>query len=381
MNPTITTRAALAALTALLALPLFVHAAEFVTGDQPSVGSGVAINDDLYLFGGNVSMSGDITGDLIAGGGSVLVSGDVTEDIAVGGGNVTILGSVGDDLRVGGGNVVVNGPVGGDVLVGGGQVQLAGGSIGGDVAVGAGTLRLESPVAGDVLVGGGDVYINSSIAGNVRVEAEKVTLGSGASIGGTLTYAAASEVVMEEGATVAGEIVRQERAARGGPTAGKAAGIFTLALLGKLLMTLVGALALGLFFRRFATEMVQRGAARPLLEMGRGLIFLIVTPIVGIILLVTVIGIPLGIIVLLGYALILVATCFLASIVLGSLVDKWVRKPMEYRVTWQNITVGAILYTLLSLVPIVGWLAQFALVLLALGALLQLKWSVAKEWR
>jgi hypothetical protein len=361
-------------------LPLLAHAAEFVTGEQPSVASGVAVKDDLYLFGGNVSMSGDITGDLIAGGGSVLIGGNVTEDIAVGGGNVTILGDVGDDLRVGGGNIIVSGSVAGDVLAGGGQIQLAGDRIGGDLAVGAGTLRLDSPVAGDAQIGGGDIYINASIAGNLEVQADKVTLGPEANVAGDFIYSSPRLAVIEDGAVIGGETSYTETKGKRMSKSGMAA-IFSVALLVKVLMTFVGALAFTLVFKRYFGALLQRAVQSPLAHMGLGIVFLIVTPILSLVLLITVLGIPLGMLGLIGFAGALIFASLAAPVVLGSVVDKWMFKRHEYRITWVTVLIGVALYVLVGLIPFIGWIAKFLVFLVTIGAVLNVKWSIAKEWR
>ena len=53
----------------LLAPPLFAFAAEFRTGDQPSLPQGEVFIGDLYMAGGNVTVNGSVRGDLIATGG------------------------------------------------------------------------------------------------------------------------------------------------------------------------------------------------------------------------------------------------------------------------------------------------------------------------
>src|SRR3989344_6913492 len=90
----------------LLALPLFAFAAEFRTGDQPSLSEGEVFVGDLYMAGGNVTVSGSVRGDLIATGGNILLSGPVSADLAAAGGSVSGLGNVSEIGRVAGGNIV-----------------------------------------------------------------------------------------------------------------------------------------------------------------------------------------------------------------------------------------------------------------------------------
>jgi carbonic anhydrase/acetyltransferase-like protein (isoleucine patch superfamily) len=359
----------------LLCMPAVALGAQFYGGDQASVPG--AVNDDVYVGGGSVMSAGAVTGDLYAGGGTVIVSGPVSQDLVVGGGTVTVLNSVGDDLRLGGGNLTVQGDVGDDVLIGGGQVLVTGGRIGGDATIGAGVLRLESPVGGSAKLGGGDVYINTAIAGSVTIDADKVTLGSNAVIAGDLTYRSPNELVLEDGARVLGDTNYEPREAREGAAA-KAA-FFSFATVVGFLMLLAASLVLGLFFRRFSTDLVVGAYERPFVELARGFVFLIVAPVAAVILLISVIGVPLGLLALVGYVATIIFSWLLSPVLLGSFVWKWVTKG-EYVVSWQSITVGVILFSLLSLIPIVGWLAEFVLVLMALGSSLRIRWSVAQQW-
>lgn len=372
------TKRAVGALGLALLVPVVAFATTFHSGDTVDLRTGEAVYEDVYAAGGTVTSGTQIVGDLYVGGGTVLVTGPVSSDVVIGGGTVTITSAIGDDLRVGGGTIVVQGSVNGDVVVGGGQINLSGRSIGGDVLAGGGTLRLEAPVGGDVRAGGGEVFINAPVAGDLHVEAEKVTLGSRAVISGNFTYKSPTEAVMEPGAVVRGETSYTPAPHRNNVAA--FAALVSIAMLIKVLMLLAGALVFGLVFKRYGTRLVRDAFAKPLPELGRGLLVLIATPIISILLMVTIIGIPLGILGIIGFVGLMIFSWFMAPVLLGSFIYQWFKKG-EYVVTWQTILIGVIAYTLLGVVPFVGSLVQFALMLLVLGTAARLKWHLAKEWR
>lgn len=371
--------AALAALGVLFLTPMTAGAAIIKTGDQPSTAASERLTDDVYLAGGNVNSAGAITGDLIAVGGTVVVSGAVSQDLMVGGGNVTVLGAVGDDVRVGGGTVVLNGRIAGDLIVGGGQVTVAGPGIGGDVLGGVGMVRIDAPVAGDVTLGGGEVYINAPIQGSVKFTGEKLTLGASAVISGSLTYKSPKEVIIEDGASVRGETVYTPMESKAG---GKkaVAGILSLIFLGKMIAVLACALVVGLIFNRYAREVVANAGEQPLLELGRGFLALVAVPVASIILLVTVLGIPLGLFGLAAFVGMMILTSIVAPIVLGSVAYRYFTK-RDYEVTWLTILIGVVAYSILGLIPFVGWIATFAVFLITLGSMIRIKWHGAKNWR
>ena len=373
-------RAALliAFLTALLALPFFAAAAEIRTGDQPSLGTDERFAENVYIAGGTITSSGVATRDLIAAGGSILVRGAVGGDMLGAGGSITLLGNVADDVRLAGGNIVVSGGVGGDAMLFGGQINVSGAGVQGDLIAGGGTIRVDAPISGRTRIGGGDVYLNSTIRGDVEIFAEKLTLGRSARVEGNLSYTAAAEATQEEGARVAGETNFTKKPRTISVTG--AAKVISLALLVSFLSQLAAGLLFGLVFKRFVLALVEGSVARPLLEVGRGLVVLIVLPVLSFLLLFTYIGIPLA---LLGIALFFTTILYLwiaTPVILGSLAYRSFFGG-DFDVNWKTILLGAVIYNILGLIPIVGWLTQFILMLLALGITVKLKWEIAKEWR
>lgn len=362
--------------------PLVVGAADVNVGEQASVAQSTTIPDDTYLAGGSVMHSGTIRGDLAAVGGSVVISGPVSGDVLVGGGSITITGAVGDDVRFGGGTITVQGTVAGDVVGGGGQVALGGSKVGGDVVIGAGSIAIETPVAGDLLLGGGDVYINSAVDGSVRMYAERVRFGPKALIQGTLVYSSPQEAILEAGAQVKGEIrytpVEQAVPENPASSLGALAGVWVVS---KAFMMLLGALAFGYFFSRYSQELVTRVVAKPWAEGARGIVFIIVVPVLVLILLISVIGITLGLMTLFAYIAALIAVSMVAPIIVGGILYKVLFSASAYEVHWKSILLGVVILSILSILPIVGWLLKFLIYAVTLGAMLGIKWDVAQGWR
>ena len=97
---------------------------------------------------------------------------------------------------------------------------------------------------------------------------------------------------------------------------------------------------------------------------------------------VTIVGVPLGIIGLIGFFGIIAFGCIVvAPVVLGSLLHKWITKSSGYTVSWSGIVLGVVVYHLLTFVPLVGWILKFAIFLIAIGALVTTEWRIVKEWR
>jgi len=365
-------------------LPLSASAAEFRAGQEARLGSGETINGNLYLGGGNVTDTGAVKGDLVIGGGTILVSGPVGQDLLIGGGNITVSSDVGGDLRIGGGSVTVQGKIAGDAVIGGGNITLASSQVSGDAMLGGGSIVIESPINGNLKAGGGQVTVNAPIEGNVVIRANKVTLGPKANIQGDLTYTSATEATRETGAVVHGktdytksETITKPEAA---PQAALAA-FFTLWIFAKLLMLLLAAFLFLWIFPAYAQSLVTIYATKPLENLGKGFVGFIVAPIASILLLMTVIGIPLGFLGLLGFAALMIFATLATPVLVGSIVHKWIWKPAGYVVDWKTILLGVAVYWVLGFIPFLGGLVKFILVLITLGVTLQIKWNVIKELR
>ncbi len=369
----------------LLVFPILTLAAEFRAGQQTSFASSEKTATNLYMAGGTVVSSGTADKDLLMAGGTALVSGPVTGDLFIVGGNITVLNQVSGDLRIGGGNIIINGNILGDAVVGGGQIVLSGKIIGGDVAAAGGAVRLDSEVKGNVKIAGGEVYINAPVGGDADIKANKLTLGPNADIRGNLKYSANKPVIIEEGGKVRGETaftqLKGHDGINKGMTAGLIFGLFTFVFVVKFLMLLTAALIFGLVFRRYSRELVEKATANPLKELGRGVVTLIVLPILSIILLITIIGAPFGILGLLSFIMLCILGAVLTPIFLGSLVYKWISKKPDYIINWKTILLGIVIYFILGLIPLLGWVVKCIAVTITLGAALNIKWQILKAWR
>lgn len=365
----------------LLMSPVLIFASEFRAGQQPSFASSERADGNLYMAGGAVISAGNASKDLLIAGGTVLSSGQVIGDMFVVGGDVTILGQVFGDARVGGGNIIISGDIFGDAVVGGGQIILSGKSVGGDVALAGGTVRVDSEIKGNVKIAGGEIYLNSSIGGNVNIKAEKLTLGPNADIRGNLKYEAKKPAIIENGGVVRGETIFTELSRGSVVNRGGIFEFFTVMILVKFLMIFIASLIVGLVFRKYSKELVEKATANPLKEFGRGIVTMIVLPVLSIILLVTIIGIPLGILGLLSTLIIFIFVSIITPIFLGAVIYGWMFKKSDYIVNWKTILLGSIVYVFLGLIPFIGWIAICVLSAITLGAMLNIKWQVLKGWR
>ena len=107
----------------------------------------------------------------------------------------------------------------------------------------------------------------------------------------------------------------------------------------------------------------------------------IVFPVASVLLLLTIVGIPIGVIGLIAFAGAMIFSWISAAIILGVFLHRWLKKVNVFTISWKTILLGVVVFSLLGLVPVIGWIIQCALVLLALGSAMKFKWNMMKEWR
>jgi len=316
-----------AALLVLAAVPAPAAADETRTGDTVVVEEGETVDDDLQAFAGTVIVRGTVNGDLTA----------VT-------GNVFVDGEVNGNLQAFSGNVRINGTVTGDVSATGGNVFLA----------------RDGRVGGQFQAGAGNVVVEGEVGGDARLGASTITVGPTAAIDGDLAYD--GNLTLSEEAQIGGEVRQEDDLGAGGQGplvpgwVGWAYGLLANLLLGAVVL---------LIFPAFSTRLTDRAASDPLRSGGAGLLALVGIPILLALLFVSLVGIPLGLIGMLVYGLLLWLGYVYGSFAVGSrllsLADAGSR--------WLALFVGLLAVSVVGLVPILGGLVQFLVLLLGLGAL------------
>jgi cytoskeletal protein CcmA (bactofilin family) len=336
------------------------------------------IGSDTFVFGGSVRIDRPVVGDLIAAGGNVDVDAPVAGDAMLAGGNLRITAKVEGSVHAGGGRLILDAPIGRNVRVGGGQVDVGPmAAIGGNVTVGGGQVTLRGPVKGNVTVGGGRVLIDAAVGGDVESYAGQVTLGPNARLAGKLRYRSGDELVRDPAATVAGATERLampgrsasspaqserdwgQRVHRAGPSWLWTAGLMAIAAL------LVGVLPVT------SMRVAEGLRTRFGWSLLWGFIALVCIPVAALILLITIIGIPLALLVVLLYCALLLVGYVGSAIGLGQWALGRFKADAAQRTGWRigAAVLAVLLLALLGSVPFIGGFVAFVAVLAGIGAI------------
>jgi len=346
---------------AILIVPVSVDAATVVrTGDTVSVTDGQRVDGNFYALSNSLALSGPVNGDVVAASlGSMSINAPVAHDVLLLGGSVGVNASVTEDVRVIAGDVTIADSVGGSVFVVGGRVKiLSTATVAGDVLVVAGEAIIEGTVTGQVLGRAERVRIDGAIAG-LDMDVFELTLGDRARVAGTVAYTSENDLVRDPGAIVEGDITKSAVAPDEPTSYRDAAMMFLVSLFASLSLLLVGR-RIVVRYARVATENVAKSSLV-------GFSMLVTIPIAIIVLMVSVLGLFLGLISLALFALMVFLALPLLNIVAGGLVARTFIQTTEVNVL--SVTLGALLVQAMLFVPILGAVTLFLLFLTAIGGL------------
>lgn len=339
-------------------------------------------DSDHFAAGSEVVVARPVAGDLIAGGGKLDVRADVAGDAVLTGGEVRVDGRVGESLYLMGGKLSVNGAVGRNARLGGGQVDLGvPAEVAGNLSVAGGEVNLKGRVNGYLQVAGGKVLLDGIVGGDVEARTGELTLGPNARITGKLRYASRNDMRRDPAAQVQGPVERvpveggwpvPEDMERGMGRSGS--WIWTLGLLvlaGVLVMALPG------FSGRLAETLRTRFPVSLLL----GFVLLVCLPVAAVLMMITLIGVPLGLLTMVLYPALLLLGYVCSGVALGDWLGKRFRLPLSQgslgRVA--AAVLGVLVIGLLARVPWLGGLVMAVALLAGLGALAMQAWQSSRK--
>lgn len=228
------------------------------------------------------------------GAGRIKLQGKFRNDVWAWGRHINLAGVIHDHARLAGTSVAIHGQVQGNALVAANNVHLARSSV---LAAGAHifgeNVICEGAVTGGLTIVGGNVTLAGHCGGNVEVKARDLVILPGAVIDGDLDYWTPKTVIVPEHAAVKGRFRRLQSPA--GKPAGKIIAALPLAIWGFLSSLCAGALLV------LCCPVLAAGAGlaarhTPGRSLMSGLLLLAVAPALILLLMLSVIGLPAGLI-------------------------------------------------------------------------------------
>jgi cytoskeletal protein CcmA (bactofilin family) len=242
------------------------------------------------------------------------------------------------------------------IVLSGSVLVDRGETVPGDVVVVDGDAVIRGSVKGDVVVVDGDVTIRGKVGGDVVAVAGVATLGRRARIAGDLVYFD-DKPVIARGARVAGDVQKVDGSEIGEALGALAIGIWVAFSVSLLLFGLI----LMLLAPRAAEAIARTARSRWGMAIGVGFAVFILLPIVAVLIALTIIGTPLGVLLLVSlvplFAMAYVSTAF----AVGRLILKKSGIPA--------FLLGMLILCLLTLVPFLGGVVATLAIIFGLGLL------------
>lgn len=355
------------------------------------------VHEDLYITGGTVTINAPIFGDLIIAGGTIVINDTVTNDILLMGGSVNFNGIVGDDIRCLGGNLTISKNVSGDVVIAGGSVSIESTATIGGLLISGGDVTINSDIDGEIKSQFGNLILNGKVTKNIDCRGGKLTING--TVGGDAILAA-NTIIIGNNAAFNQKVrywnkkesldfkqsLKNEKAVFDASLhlyTSKWYYLGASTIMG-LLWYLGMALLLILLIQYLFSNTMKRAAntvfENTLKSLGYGFAFLIAIPVIIILAFVTIIGVPVGLVLLISYITLLL----LASIITSVVAANWLNSRNNYKWNFWRIAVVAfftfIILKIVTATPIAGWIILPLLVCISFGAiLLNINWKSKRK--
>lgn len=359
-------------LAVIVALPSIGHALEIRRNDNAvTVPAGETIDDSLLAAAPTITIDGNISGDLLAFGREVTVRGNVNGNLVTGAQRVTIEGTIGgsvigaaEDLSFG------NVRVGGDLYGFANDVEITrDANVSGNATAFAKSIEVDGGVGVDLRSFGETVRISGTVGDDVVARTGRITLQPSARVTGDVTAHVDSQddVEIVAGAVVSGnvdtQIVEREQRRNRYETVGYY--VSQIVRLGA--MFLAGLLLFWLF--PVLREVSLPNVFAVLRSGAIGLAAAVTLPVAAVLLCITIVGIPLGILTFVLGAIGLYLSKIVIAQIIGRAVFRAPQGPPHYAAT---LIAGLVIIIVAINLPFIGGVANFVMTLVGFGIIVSL---------
>jgi cytoskeletal protein CcmA (bactofilin family) len=326
--------------------------------------AGETIENDLIVHGEIVRIEGTVAGDLIVAARLVEVSGTVTGDVLAFAEEIDVTGTVGGNVRTGSRSLDIEGIVERNVTAAGEILRVGPGAhIRGSFTAAGREAILAAPVERDLLIAAQTHQIDSRVGGSALLAGETLTIGDAAVAEGPIQFYGGQEPEVAAGAKLASPVAferieEEDESSR-------------LSWFGHFLFFWAAAFVLGAAFVLLGPRAAEAITAVHLPQHAKS--FLVGLLAVGAVaalafgLMVTLVGIPLGVVTLFFWVLGL----YLAQVYAGLYIGREILgRPTDRSQLLVRLAVGLLAIHIGKSIPYAGTLVTVAVALWGFGALI-----------
>lgn len=344
----------------LFAVPAL--AAGVKSGDVITISRDEVIDDDLYIAASSIIIDGTVNGDIFCAAQDIIINGTVNGGVTMAARTVTITGTITNGTRVAAQTINISGKIGRDLFVAGSDFSLTTtGNVRRDLLFGSQSTRIDGNIDGNVKGGTKSATITGKIGGNVELWVNKLTLANTSAIQGKLTYTSDKQAIVQSGAKINGTVTQLPQPKKGPDIGGKILGFFMITVTGIIVILLIGSARL--------TQMADSIRSKPWLSLGWGALLLVATPIAATIIMITVIGVPLGLIAGVLYMIALYLSQIPVALIIGRLILRGYVANQAIIRTIVALVLGLFLLLIVGFIPFLGVVVSVLTIIFGLGSL------------
>jgi hypothetical protein len=361
----------LAALLFSLLLPMgAAYAFEVKVDNSIHLNKEEIADGNIYANCQEMTIDGTVNGDIMAICQKIIINGTVEGDIIAFGQNIEINGEIKGNARLAGPQITINGVIGHNVNVLGNDIKFTKNSaVKWDVLVAAVNGNFDGNIDGNLhglvsvasIAGKVGRNINLTIDDSSAVTGGSLIITKEAVVAGNINYTALNDLQLESSSSVSGQINKEIKKDKGNETNWLWMILYKVASLILIALVLIG-------LKKDSLELITAKINNKWWQsLLIGLAILFFTPLLTILLMLTIVGIPLALIILATYLSAILLSLIFSSYYLGKIILKAVKLKND------NIYIftifGLITFTLLSVIPIVGGAFSLLAIVVGLGSL------------
>ncbi len=347
------------------------------------------VNENLYIGAGTVTINAPVRGDLVVSGGTITINDTIQKDLFVAGGTVVLNSYIGGDLRCVGGTITVKKEVNGDIVSAGGNlvidknVTVAGsllitggnidmnGTIKGFMKSSSGKLQFNGIVEKDFDNQGGKINFQGRVLGNTKLSAPDISIGDNAVFMKDVRYWNTTgnldfKQSLKNGSTATFDPTLKIETPKW-YFAGGATFLTFLWYIGSAFITI---LLLQYLFTKTMFRAANTAFSETIKSLGYGFLYLLGIPVLMILAFITIIGLPIGFLLMSGYVLSIIIATSITAVVAANWLNERYNKKWTY---WQMCFAALGIFVglkILSFIFVLGWFIMLVATLIAFGSIL-----------
>ncbi len=334
-----------------------------------------SIGDTRLTAGDDVQIDSPVRGNAFAAGARVGVTARIDRSAWLSGGDVTVSAPVGRNLYMAGGDLRLESVVYGGLRAAGGNVRVVRDAlVDGSASLAGGSIEVDGGIGRDLRAYGESIVINGVINGDVELAGERIRIGPDARIAGKVEYRNGRPIVIDPEATIGRGITEMQKERRWMRSIGRGTTIMgTTFSFG---LVLIGALML-LGLPRFTRESAAKLRSRPAVAAGVGCVMLLGVPLMILLLVLTIIGIPLALLFAFGYVALMLFGYLIAAIFVGDTVLERLSPAKAQAVGWRILflLLALVVIAIVRQIPFVGGVVVALLFVAGIGAFTMRAWQ------